>query len=310
MSSKVEKTDEEWRRELTPEQYHVLREKGTERPWSGELNDVKEKGVFRCAACGAELFRSDEKFESGSGWPSFYAPAAEEAVETEEDRSRSWTDRGHVRRVQLASRPRLRRRAAADRTAVLHQLGGAEARAGGQSEGLRWRVRHGVDCCARYPQGTGASVQFESVCVVGAGRVGKAVAGRLAERIPTRIAGRDLECGGRRPRPSVRPRPGDRRGRAANPGGPVDRAHERGLPPRGPVAARAALQPPPAADLHARARPGAARRCLGRRQRRRRRGGHGRLRARPAARARSVQPRGRASGLSTTPAPRWPRASW
>ena len=87
MSSKVDKTDEEWRRELTPEQYHVLREKGTERPWSGEYNDVKEEGVFRCAACGAELFRSDEKFESGSGWPSFYAPADEEAVETEEDRS-------------------------------------------------------------------------------------------------------------------------------------------------------------------------------------------------------------------------------
>jgi peptide-methionine (R)-S-oxide reductase len=87
MSSKVEKTDEEWRRELTPEQYHVLREKGTERPWSGEYNDVNEKGVFRCAACGAQLFRSDEKFESGSGWPSFYAPADEEAVETEEDRS-------------------------------------------------------------------------------------------------------------------------------------------------------------------------------------------------------------------------------
>ena len=87
MSSKVEKTDEEWRRELTPEQYHILREKGTERPWSGEYNHVKETGVFRCAACGAELFRSDEKFESGSGWPSFYAPADEEAVETEEDRS-------------------------------------------------------------------------------------------------------------------------------------------------------------------------------------------------------------------------------
>ncbi len=87
MSSKVEKTDEEWRRELTPEQYHILREKGTERPWSGEYNDVKEKGIFRCAACEAELFRSDEKFESGSGWPSFYAPADENAVETEEDRS-------------------------------------------------------------------------------------------------------------------------------------------------------------------------------------------------------------------------------
>ncbi len=66
------KSDEEWRRELSPERYHVLREKGTERPWSGELNVVKEQGRFRCGACGAELFRSDAKFESGSGWPSFY----------------------------------------------------------------------------------------------------------------------------------------------------------------------------------------------------------------------------------------------
>jgi peptide-methionine (R)-S-oxide reductase len=87
LSSKVEKTDEEWRRELTPEQYHVLREKGTERPWTGEYNDVKEKGVFRCAACGAELFRSDEKFESGSGWPSFTDPMFGEAVETRTDSS-------------------------------------------------------------------------------------------------------------------------------------------------------------------------------------------------------------------------------
>ena len=142
MSSKVEKTDEEWRRELTPEQYHVLREKGTERPWSGEYNDVKENGVFKCAACGAELFRSDEKFESGSGWPSFYAPADEEAVETEEDpESVHAADRGRMRRVQLAPGPRLRRRAAADRAAVLHQLGGAEARSGGRSQELRWTRR-------------------------------------------------------------------------------------------------------------------------------------------------------------------------
>jgi peptide-methionine (R)-S-oxide reductase len=84
---RVEKTDEEWRRELTPEQYRVLREKGTERPWSGEYNATKDPGVFRCAACGAELFRSDAKFESGTGWPSFYEPAAADAVETEEDDS-------------------------------------------------------------------------------------------------------------------------------------------------------------------------------------------------------------------------------
>ena len=87
MPNEVRKSEEEWRRELTPEQYHVLREKGTERPWTGKYATTKEHGTFRCAGCGAELFRSDTKYESGSGWPSFYAPAADEAVETEEDRS-------------------------------------------------------------------------------------------------------------------------------------------------------------------------------------------------------------------------------
>jgi len=84
---KIQKTDEEWRRELTPEQYHVLREKGTERAWTGVLNDAKADGVYRCAGCGAELFVSDAKYESGSGWPSFYQPASGEAVETEADNS-------------------------------------------------------------------------------------------------------------------------------------------------------------------------------------------------------------------------------
>jgi peptide-methionine (R)-S-oxide reductase len=84
---KIQKTDEEWRRELTPEQYHVLREKGTERAWTGVLNDAKADGVYRCAGCGAELFGSDAKYESGSGWPSFYRPASGEAVETESDNS-------------------------------------------------------------------------------------------------------------------------------------------------------------------------------------------------------------------------------
>ncbi len=87
MPPKVQKTDEEWRRELSPEQYRVLREKATERPWTGEYNSTKEPGVYRCAGCGAALFRSEAKFESGTGWPSFYAPANEDAVETEEDRS-------------------------------------------------------------------------------------------------------------------------------------------------------------------------------------------------------------------------------
>jgi peptide-methionine (R)-S-oxide reductase len=85
--AKVRKTEAEWRRDLTPEQFHVLREKGTERPFSGEYDHVFEEGVYRCAGCGAELFRSEAKYDSGCGWPAFYEPAAEGAVETEEDRS-------------------------------------------------------------------------------------------------------------------------------------------------------------------------------------------------------------------------------
>ena len=87
MANKVVKSDAEWRQELTPEQYRVLRQKGTERAFTGEYNVTKEKGAFRCAGCGRTLFRSAEKFESGTGWPSFWAPAEEGAVETETDRS-------------------------------------------------------------------------------------------------------------------------------------------------------------------------------------------------------------------------------
>ena len=84
---KLKKTDEEWRRELTPEQYHVMREKGTERPFTGEYEKTKDAGTYVCAACGNPLFTSDTKYESGSGWPSFYRPASAESVRTEEDRS-------------------------------------------------------------------------------------------------------------------------------------------------------------------------------------------------------------------------------
>jgi peptide-methionine (R)-S-oxide reductase len=87
MDEKVVKTDEEWREELTPEQYAVTRAKGTEPPFTGEYNDCKETGTYVCACCGNELFHSGTKFDSGSGWPSFYAPVDEEKVGTEIDTS-------------------------------------------------------------------------------------------------------------------------------------------------------------------------------------------------------------------------------
>jgi len=87
MSEKVHKTDEEWRAQLGPERYEVLRRKGTERPFTGELNANKQPGSYRCAGCGTELFRSDAKFDSGTGWPSFWQPSDPDAVSTEEDRS-------------------------------------------------------------------------------------------------------------------------------------------------------------------------------------------------------------------------------
>ncbi len=96
MTEKVRKTQEEWRRELTPEQYQVTREKGTERPFTGEYNDHKEEGVYRCVGCGAALFSSETKYDSGTGWPSFWAPADESNVETEEDRSMFFLRRTEV----------------------------------------------------------------------------------------------------------------------------------------------------------------------------------------------------------------------
>jgi len=87
MPEKIQKTDAEWRRELTPAQYQVLREKGTERAFTGEYDHSKQPGQYVCAGCGKALFRADEKFDSGSGWPSFWAPVEDDAVETEQDRS-------------------------------------------------------------------------------------------------------------------------------------------------------------------------------------------------------------------------------
>jgi peptide-methionine (R)-S-oxide reductase len=87
MKHKIEKPEEEWKEQLTPEQYAVCRMKGTERPFTGEYYKTTQPGVYRCAACGNELFDSNTKYESGSGWPSFYQPVAEENVETESDNS-------------------------------------------------------------------------------------------------------------------------------------------------------------------------------------------------------------------------------
>jgi peptide-methionine (R)-S-oxide reductase len=84
---KVTRSEEEWRRTLTPEQYHVCREKGTERAFTGRYHDHKGRGLYRCVACGAELFSSETKYDSGSGWPSFWQPVAAGAVATAADDS-------------------------------------------------------------------------------------------------------------------------------------------------------------------------------------------------------------------------------
>jgi peptide-methionine (R)-S-oxide reductase len=85
MAEKVNKTEADWKKELTPQQYQVLRQKGTERPFNNEYWNNHEKGLYKCAACGNDLFTSDTKFESGTGWPSFYKPVAAENVHEESD---------------------------------------------------------------------------------------------------------------------------------------------------------------------------------------------------------------------------------
>jgi peptide-methionine (R)-S-oxide reductase len=87
MTSKVEKSEAEWRAQLNPQEYAVLREAATERPWSGAYVDTKTEGVYRCRACNTELFRSSEKFDSHCGWPSFWAPKESDTVTLIEDRS-------------------------------------------------------------------------------------------------------------------------------------------------------------------------------------------------------------------------------
>ncbi len=96
---KITKNDREWREQLTPEQYRVLRKKGTERPFTGEYYHFKGQGIYRCAACGQKLFDSDTKYESGSGWPSFWAPVSEDAIDIQRDLSH-----GMIRTEALCSR--------------------------------------------------------------------------------------------------------------------------------------------------------------------------------------------------------------
>ena len=86
MSDKVDKTDAEWREILSPQAYNVLREKGTERAFTGQYHNLHDDGIYRCGACGEPLFSSETKYDSGSGWPSFYAPLSEDGVDTETDR--------------------------------------------------------------------------------------------------------------------------------------------------------------------------------------------------------------------------------
>ncbi len=99
MGDRIERSDEEWRRRLTPEQYAICRQKGTEPAFTGRYWNCKDDGVYRCACCGAELFDSRDKYDSGTGWPSFTRPAREAALRTEEDRSH-----GMVRTEVLCAR--------------------------------------------------------------------------------------------------------------------------------------------------------------------------------------------------------------
>ncbi len=132
MVDKLHLSDEEWRRRLSPEEYRVLRQHGTEPPWEGCFLGTKEPGTYVCAGCGNPLFKSGEKFESGTGWPSFTKPISEDAV----DRARGPLlrhdpHRGALRPLRWPSGPRLSRWPAADRLALLHEFGRHEACAGG-----------------------------------------------------------------------------------------------------------------------------------------------------------------------------------
>ena len=139
-TDKIEKTDAEWRAQLTPEQYHITRQKGTEPAFTGKLTYNHDTGMYRCVACGADLFASDTKFDSGSGWPSFYLPVNSAAIETHEDNTLGMRRMEvELRPLRRSPRPRLPRRPAAHRPALLHQLRSPELR---QSQIARPDLRH------------------------------------------------------------------------------------------------------------------------------------------------------------------------
>ena len=117
----VEKSDEEWRRLLTPAQYDVLRKHGTERPGTSPLNKEKRKGTFACAGCDLPLFSSETKYESGTGWPSFWQPLAERGRHDDRQVVSDDAHRGALPPLRRPSRPCVRRRPEADRPALLHE---------------------------------------------------------------------------------------------------------------------------------------------------------------------------------------------
>ena len=116
----IEKTDAEWRAQLTPQQYEILRKEGTERPWTSPLLKEHRKGTFACAGCDLPLFASETKFESGTGWPSFYQPLENAVGKRVGPRLRHAAHGSSLPPLRRSSRPRFRRRSEADRLALLH----------------------------------------------------------------------------------------------------------------------------------------------------------------------------------------------
>ena len=124
MTEKVRKSEAEWRKILTPQQYHVTRQKGTEPPGTGEYEDMEDPGIYVCVCCGQPLFSSETKFHSGSGWPSFYAPVDERKSRNRPRHQPRDDARGSaLQPMRRAPRPRLSRRPAPDGPALLHQFG-------------------------------------------------------------------------------------------------------------------------------------------------------------------------------------------